>query len=136
MGKSQRSWSYMVRVCQKHPSRYEIACKRFSLIIMDNMKYIFKVLMCICLSGCIYNVDTSDYSLDCEVDADCIRVSGADICQGCANTVIARSELERFQEEYDAVNPICVVPPPDCALLPPPVCQEGQCFDPYQVVPQ
>jgi hypothetical protein len=86
------------------------------------------LLIAILLSsiGCVYNVDTSDYSLDCEIDADCIRVSGADICQGCANTVIAASEAERFQTDYDAIDPICVVLPPDCALLPPPVCLEGQ----------
>jgi hypothetical protein len=69
-------------------------------------------------------VDVTDYDQTCKADADCVAVKNGDICCGCPNAAINKSDLARYQDDLGTCAAVCEIACVGDAI---PVCANGTC---------
>lgn len=69
-------------------------------------------------------VDVTEYEQGCASDADCVVVRDGDICCGCPNAAINRSDHERYQGDLGECSAQCDI---GCNADLEAFCDDGTC---------
>lgn len=96
--------------------------KRF-LFLASFVTLAFVPLLVVACTG-VTVVDVADYDQSCTQDADCVAVKNGDICCGCPDAAINKSELERYQDDLGECAAICEI---GCTGAAKPVCVDKKC---------
>ena len=69
-------------------------------------------------------VDVTDYDQSCQADTDCVVVRDGDICCGCPNAAINKTDLERYQGDLGTCEAQCDI---GCVGEMVAFCDQGAC---------
>lgn len=69
-------------------------------------------------------VDVAEYDQSCTEDSDCVAVKDGDICCGCPNAAINKSDLDRYNDDLGTCSAQCDI---GCVGDPIPVCVDKKC---------